>query len=58
MKKVLFGLILLFCFSLSAEYQVGEVVTDFNFTDQDGEKSIYSLVDDKKVVVLFFGGRG
>lgn len=45
--------------SLLASYNVGDVVSNFSWTDNTSmTHSIYELIDAGKVVVFFWGGSG
>ena len=54
-KKLLTLIILCLTMLLSAAYNVGDIVDDVQFKDNESNKSIYSLISEKKVVVLFWG---
>ena len=58
MKKIA---VLLFFLILSstafAAYQVGDVVSNFSWTDNTGAPhNIYDLIDAEKAIVFFWGG--
>ena len=60
MKKIA---VLLFFLILSstafAAYQVGDVVSNFGWTDNTGTShTIYDLIDAEKAIVFFWGGAG
>ncbi len=60
MKKIA---VLLFFLLLSttafAAYQVGDVVSNFSWTDNTGTShTIYDLIDAEKAIVFFWGGAG
>ena len=57
MKKIIGLIALIIAFNLSAQYQVGDVVSDYSWTDDSGEDhSIHELTAAGKVVVLDWGG--
>jgi hypothetical protein len=60
MKKILlFAIFIFLSISLLAQYQVGDTVDDFGWTDNLGEDhSIYELTASGRVVVFFWGGYG
>jgi len=42
-----------------AAYQVGDVVSNFSWTDNTGTShNIYELIDSEKAIVFFWGGTG
>lgn len=42
-----------------AQYQVGDVVDDYSWTDDSGTAhTLYELTAEGKVVVMFWGGTG
>ena len=58
MKKIA---VLIFLMILSstvfAAYQVGDVVSNFSWTDNTGTShNIYDLIDAEKAIVFFWGG--
>ncbi|MBN1971910.1 MAG: hypothetical protein JXR48_10400 [Candidatus Delongbacteria bacterium] len=63
MKQILFVLLMIIS-SLSAAYQVGDVVDDVAFTGlipSTGETidtSIHEVIDSGKALIMFFGGTG
>jgi len=60
MKKIISLLVLIIVStSLFAAYQVGDVVTNFSWTDNTSTThSIYDLIDSEKIVLFFWGGPG
>jgi hypothetical protein len=55
-RLVLFFVILVLSFSLFAQYQVGDTVDDYDWTDSNGEyHSVYELTASGRAVVIFFG---
>jgi hypothetical protein len=56
-KFLVFFIVLFLAISLSAVYEVGDVVTeDLGWTDSNGEDhSIFELTESGKAVVIFFG---
>jgi len=55
-KTFLFLVIILLSFSLFAQYQVGDTVDDYEWTDSNGEDhSVYELTNSGIAFVLFFG---
>ncbi len=60
MKKIVVLAVLLLTVSLAfAQYQPGDVVDNFSWTDSNGQThNIYDLVDAQKAVVFFWGGTG
>jgi len=57
MKRALFIIIMvILSFSLFAQYQVGDTVDDYEWTDSNGEDhSVYELTASGRAVVIFFG---
>jgi hypothetical protein len=43
-------------------YEIGDVVDNFSWLESDGgdpvERSLYELIDQEKVVLIFFGSAG
>jgi hypothetical protein len=62
LKRMFLPLILLIPFLMFAVYQVGDVVPDFSWLESDGgtpvQRSLYELIDQEKVVLIFFGSSG
>ena len=60
MKKI--AVLVLFVMLTSAAfaaYQVGDVVSNFSWTDNTGTShNIYDLIDAQKAIVFFWGGTG
>jgi len=54
-KNLLTLIILCLTILLSAAYNVGDIVDDAQFKVNESNKSIYSLISEKKAVVLFWG---
>lgn len=57
MKKIaVFILFLVLSSTAFAVYQVGDVVSNFSWTDSNSEThSIYDLIDAQKAIVFFWG---
>lgn len=62
LKKLLLVIVVLIPILLCAVYQVGDVVSDFSWLESDGgtpvQRSLYELIDQEKVVLIFFGSSG
>lgn len=60
MKKLAVLLFLLILSSTAfAAYQVGDVASNFSWTDNTGAShNIYELIDSEKAIVFFWGGTG
>ena len=61
-KKWMLVIVLLVPILLNAVYQIGDVVSDFSWLESDGgapvQRSLYELIDQEKVVLIFFGSAG
>ncbi len=63
MKRLLLLILVLNAsFQLFSVYEIGDIVEDFSWLESDGgepvTRSLHDLIDQEKVVLIFFGGRG
>lgn len=62
MKKLVSLILFTFLMNVFAVYKVGDFIPDLNWQDSDGgapvDRSLHDLIDDGKVVLIFFGGLG
>lgn len=62
MKKLVSLFLMMLLVNAFAAYNVGDFVSDFSWQDSDGtntvDRSLHDLINDGKVVMIFFGGQG
>ena len=58
-KSLLISIFMLLSVLAFAQYEVGDIVDDYSWTDDTGSAhTLYELTAEGKVVVMFWGGTG
>jgi len=58
-KSLLLSIFMLLSVLAFAQYEVGDIVDDYSWTDDTGSAhTLYELTAEGKVVVMFWGGTG